>query len=121
MENISRAFEWIAVAELTLAFLLALLVAARDLAGGATALITYRRSRQIFGRGVLVSVEILVAADLIRTVAVQPTIQNVAVLGLIVVVRILLSFALDIEIDGVLPWRKHQVPGQDAGSEKSSA
>jgi uncharacterized membrane protein len=56
-----------------------------------------------------VGLEVLVAADLIRTVAVQPTIQNVAVaaIGLIVVVRILPSFALDVEIDGVLPWRKH--------------
>jgi uncharacterized membrane protein len=55
-----------------------------------------------------VSLEILVAADLIRTVAVQPTLENIAVLGLIVVVRVLLSFSLDIEIDGVLPWRKGQ-------------
>ena len=46
------------------------------------------------------------AADLIRTLAVQPTIASIGVLGLIVVIRTLLGFSLDVEIDGVLPWRK---------------
>jgi uncharacterized membrane protein len=62
-----------------------------------------------------VSLEILVAADLIRTVAVQPTLENIAVLGLIVVVRTILSFALDVEIDGVLPWRKAELSARDDG------
>jgi hypothetical protein len=48
----------------------------------------------------------LVAADLIRTVAVAPTLQNVAVLGIIVLIRTFLSFSLQVEIDGVLPWRQ---------------
>ena len=68
--------------------------------------VTYRRGRRIFGRGLRISLEVLVAADLIRTVAVQPTLWNVGVLGAIVIVRTLLGFALDVEIDGVLPWRK---------------
>jgi uncharacterized membrane protein len=62
------------------------------------------------------SLEILVAADLIRTVAVQPTIENIGVLALIVAVRTLLSFALDVEIDGVLPWRRGQAQTPDTGS-----
>ena len=108
MEDISRAFEWIAVAALVVALPLAVLAVARDLVRGASPRSTYQRGRGIFGRGILVSLEVLVAADLIRTVAVQPTIRNVSVLGLIVIVRTVLSFALDIEIDGVLPWRKRQ-------------
>jgi hypothetical protein len=52
----------------------------------------------------LLALEILVAADLIRTVAVAPTLVNVAVLGLIVLIRTFLSFSLQIEIDGVPPW-----------------
>lgn len=108
MEHISRAFEWIAVGVLVLAFTLALLAAARDVFQGMAPDVTYRRGREIFGRGLLVSLEILVAADLIRTVAVQPTIENIGVLGLIVVVRTLLSFALDVEIEGVLPWRRRE-------------
>lgn len=108
METISRAFEWIAVAVLILAFFLTLIGVTRDLRSGASAGATYRRGREILGRGILVGLEVLVAADLIRTLAVQPTIENIGVLGLIVVVRILLGFALDVEIDGVLPWRERE-------------
>jgi uncharacterized membrane protein len=115
MEKISRAFEWIAVGELILAFLAALAGVARDLLRGASPLATFHHWRAIFGRGVLVALEILVAADLIRTVAVEPTLENIAVLGLIVVVRTLLSFSLDIEIDGVLPWRKGELSARDDG------
>lgn len=114
MEHISRAFEWIAVAVLILAFLLGLVAAARELIRGAAAGRIYRRGREIFGRGILLGLEVLVAADLIRTVAVQPTLENVGVLGVIVVVRTLLSFALDVEIDGVLPWRAGQSRARDA-------
>lgn len=114
MEDISRAFEWIAVAVLIVAFSLAVFAVTRDLVRGEAASITYRRGREIFGRGLLIGLEVLVAADLIRTVAVQPTITNVGVLGLIVVVRTLLSFALSVEIDGVLPWRKRALGATDA-------
>ena len=115
MTEISRAFEWIAVAVLILAFSLAVLAVTRDLVRGAAASITYRQGRRIFGRGLLISLEVLVAADLIRTVAVEPTITNVGVLGVIVLVRTLLVFSLDVEIDGVLPWRKRALGATDAG------
>ena len=60
---------------------------------------------------VLFALEILVAADLIRTVAVAPTLANVAVLGLIVLIRTFLSFSLEIEIEGVPPWRRLATSG----------
>lgn len=113
MENISRAFEWIAVGVLILAFLLAAGQVTRDLLRGGSLHAAYLGWRAIFGRGILVSLEVLVAADLIRTVAVQPTLQNIGVLALIVIVRILLSFSLDVEIDGVLPWRKGRRPARN--------
>jgi uncharacterized membrane protein len=115
MENIARAFEWVAVGELVVAFIAAFAFVARDLLSRATWRVAFNRWRGIFGRGILVGVEILVAADLIRTVAVQPTLENVGTLGLIVGVRILLSFSLDIEIDGVLPWRQGQPSPHDDG------
>ena len=114
MEDISRAFEWIAVAVLIVAFSLAVLAVVRDLVRAEAAGITYRRGRTTFGRGLLISLEILVAADLVRTVAVQPTIRSVGVLGVIVLVRTLLVFSLDVEIDGVLPWRKRALGVTDA-------
>ena len=54
----------------------------------------------------LLGLEILVAADLIKTVAVATTIENVGVLGLIVLIRTFLSFSLEVEIEGTLPWRR---------------
>ena len=54
----------------------------------------------------LLGLEILVAADLITTVAVAPTLRNVAVLGLIVLIRTFLSVSLQVEIDGRVPWRR---------------
>jgi uncharacterized membrane protein len=71
----------------------------------------YKLMRQGFGGVVLLSLEVLVAGDLIRTVAVAPTLDNVIVLGLIVLIRTFLSFSLEIEIDGDLPWRKALVSG----------
>jgi uncharacterized membrane protein len=60
----------------------------------------------VFGRSILLALEFLVAADIIRTVAVEPSLENVAVLGLIVLIRTLLSFSLEVEIDGTWPWRR---------------
>ena len=54
----------------------------------------------------LLGLEVLVAADLVRTVAISPTLDNVLVLGLIVVIRTFLSFSLETEIEGVAPWRR---------------
>jgi hypothetical protein len=53
----------------------------------------------------------LVAADLVRTVAVATTVENVVILGLIVLIRTVLSFSLEIEIEGVAPWRRAMVGG----------
>ena len=65
----------------------------------------YRRLRQDMGRGILLGLELLVAADIIRTVAVAPTLENVSVLGLNVLIRTFLSMALQIELDGRWPWQ----------------
>jgi uncharacterized membrane protein len=69
----------------------------------------YRRFRQQLGRSILLGLELLVAADIIRTVAVTPTLTSVAVLAGIVVIRTFLSFSLELEITGRWPWQK-QLP-----------
>ena len=71
----------------------------------------YLALRQAFGGTLLLGLEVLVAADLIRTVAVAPTLDNVLVLGLIVVIRTFLSFSLETEIEGVAPWRRALATG----------
>ena len=64
----------------------------------------YRALRRRIGRGILLGLELLVAGDIIRTVAIEPTFSSVGVLGLIVLVRTFLSFALEIELTGRWPW-----------------
>lgn len=74
---------------------------------------TYRRYRQQLGRSILLGLELLVAADIIRTVAVRPTLTSVAVLAGIVLIRTFLSFSLELEITGRWPWqnRPDRSPG----------
>jgi uncharacterized membrane protein len=74
----------------------------------------YLTLRGAFGGTLLLGLEVLVAADLVRTVAVAPTLDNVLVLGLIVVIRTFLSFSLEIEIEGVVPWRRALASGAGA-------
>lgn len=66
----------------------------------------YRTYRQEVGKAVLLGLEFLVAADIIRTVAVEPTFQSVGVLAIIVAVRTFLSFTLDVELQGRWPWQQ---------------
>ena len=67
---------------------------------------TYETYRRRLGRSILLGLEFLVAADIIRTVAVTPTFASVGVLGLIVLIRTFLSFSLELEITGRWPWQK---------------
>ncbi len=66
---------------------------------------SYRQLRHSIGRGILLGLEFLVAGDIIRTVAITPTFVSVGVLGLIVVIRTFLSFALEVELTGHWPWQ----------------
>lgn len=108
---VAQLFEVIAAAVLMVGLLFAAVVSLRLWARSRSGDSAYKLMRQTFGGVVLLSLEILVAGDLIRTVAVAPTLDNVIVLGLIVLIRTFLSFSLEIEIDGVPPWRKALVSG----------
>lgn len=65
----------------------------------------YSAYRQSLGRAILLGLELLVAGDIIRTVAVAPTLENMAVLACIVAIRTFLSFSLELEISGRWPWQ----------------
>lgn len=72
---------------------------------------SYTQYRQTIGRAILLGLELLVGGDIIRTVAVAPTLENVAVLGGIVLIRSFLSLSLELELEGRWPWqRKIQEP-----------
>ena len=70
----------------------------------------YRHFRRQLGRSILLGLELLVAADIIRTVAVTPTLSSVLVLALIVAIRTFLSFSLELEITGRWPWQNAEPP-----------
>ena len=108
MDYVSRGFEVAGVVVLVIGFVSGIGRAVHAYATG-HAEASYTVMRRYFGRSILLGLEILVAADLIRTVAVDPTWQNVVVLGLIVLIRTFLSFSLEVEMDGVWPWRRWQL------------
>jgi uncharacterized membrane protein len=64
--------------------------------------------RSNLGRAILLGLEFLVAADIINTVAIEPTLQSLAVLGGIILIRTFLSFSLEVEIEGRWPWDRHK-------------
>jgi uncharacterized membrane protein len=119
MDHVTQAFEIVGVAVLVVGFIVGFVRALAARLGGTTEGV-YVMIRSYFGRSILLGLEVLVAADLIRTVAVEPTMQNVLVLGLIVLIRTFLSFSLEIEIDGVVPWRRWRLPAKDASAAAES-
>jgi uncharacterized membrane protein len=64
----------------------------------------YVRLRRNLGRPILVGLEVLIVADIVRTIIVDQTLESVGVLAVIVIIRILLSFSLEVEMDGMWPW-----------------
>ena len=106
MEDFARWIEWIGVAILVVSLVLTIFRAAVAFLKKTSASDVYVSSRSFLGRGILLGLEVLIAADLIRTVAVAPTLDNAFTLGIIVLIRTFLSFSLDVEITGQLPWRQ---------------
>jgi uncharacterized membrane protein len=111
MEDAAAVFEVLGAVVLVAGLVLAAVLAARVLRRSRRGREAFLTLRETFGGALLLSVEILVAADLIRTVAVTPSLTDVAVLGLIVLIRTFLSFSLEIELEGVPPWRRALVTG----------
>ena len=67
----------------------------------------YHELRSTIGRSILLGLELLVAADIINTVAIEPSLESLAVLAGIVLIRTFLSFSLEVEIEGRWPWQRH--------------
>jgi uncharacterized membrane protein len=77
--------------------------------------VAYQNLRRNLGRVILLGLEILIIGDIVRTIVVEPTINSVLVLAIIVVIRIVLSFALEVEIDGRWPWSQQRGPEPSDG------
>ncbi|WP_205789345.1 DUF1622 domain-containing protein [Microbacterium sp. CPCC 204701] len=103
---VAVAFEAIGAAAMIIGFAVALVLGARSLLrgkGGQTAFTTLRTT---LGGAILLGLEVLVAADLIRTITSKPSLEDATILFVVVVIRTILSISIQIEIDGTLPWRR---------------
>ena len=111
MLGLAQAFEIVAALTLLVGLIWSVALTIRNYRLNHDGKGAYKTMRQSFGGAILLGLEILVAGDLIRTVAVYPTLENVGVLAIIVLIRTVLSFSLEIEIEGVPPWRRALVSG----------
>ena len=105
LEHVGTAIDVVGVGVMVIGALAAtwLAATARRRAPGSGIYEPYRRN---LGRSILLGLEFLVAADLIKTVAVTPTFTSVGVLAIIVLIRTFLSWSLQLEIDGRWPWQR---------------
>lgn len=99
------AMEIVAVAIIVAGLASGLLRFAIEAAGQSTRAEAYHRFKVWMGRTLLLGLEILVAADVVNTVALEPTLNSVLALGLLVVIRTFLGWSLVVEIDGRWPWQ----------------
>jgi uncharacterized membrane protein len=105
MELVVKGFEVAGVSILGFGALAALVSAAIAAWRGDRAT-AYARARQRVGQAILLGLEVLIIADIVQTITIDPTTESALILGLIVLVRTFLSFSLEIELEGVVPWRR---------------
>jgi len=105
-ELVTEWFEVLGVVAMVLGFVFAFVIAGRAWTRTRDGSSAFRTLRETMGAVILLGLEILVAADLVKTVTSSPSLTDAAVLGMIVLIRTVLSLSIQIEIDGVLPWRK---------------
>ncbi|HKH50912.1 MAG TPA: DUF1622 domain-containing protein [Mycobacterium sp.] len=110
-ERATQAFEVLGVLSMVVGFLFAFVLAVvawKRTGNGSRAFKTLRDS---LGGAILLGLELLVAADIVKTVTSTPSLTDAAVLGMIVLIRTVLSITIEIEVDGVAPWRKALTTG----------
>lgn len=109
IEYVGTALEVLAVSVIVIGVAYATIMALSGMAkssfGPGDSDIGHRSYRQRLGRTLILGLEILVAADVVRTVALEPTFQNVGILGLLVLIRTFLSWSLTVELEGRWPWQ----------------
>lgn len=115
--------EWVDVAGVILIALGLILTTVRFLvqfrANGTQA---YERYREGLGRTLLLGLEFLVAADVIKTVAITPTFRSVGILAIIVLIRTFLSWSLELELEGRWPWQGRSARNEGpAGNERGTS
>lgn len=116
---ITRMIEVGGIAVIVLGILGASVVIVRQVLQGRSPTDAFNLYRSSIGRAILLGLEFLVAADIISTVAIEPTLESLMILGGIVLIRTFLSFSLEVEIEGRWPWDRHK--GEQAVSPTAPA
>lgn len=110
IELVGGCFEIAGVVVLVIGTLFAFAAFVTGLLRQGTTPSIYQALRRNVGKAILMGLELLVAADIVRTVAIDPTFVTVGVLGLIVLIRTFLSWSLEVEINGAWPWQHARAP-----------
>jgi uncharacterized membrane protein len=103
---VAIAFEAIGALAMVVGFVTAVVLGARSFGRGEGGSTAFSILRTTLGAAILLGLEVLVAADLIRTITSKPSMEDALILGIIVLIRTVLSMSIQIEIEGVLPWRR---------------
>jgi uncharacterized membrane protein len=119
MELVVHGFEVLGVVILAIGSVVALVNASLPLLRGGR--FAYQRARQGIGRAVLLGLEVLIIADIVETITIEPTTESALVLATIVLVRTFLSFSLEIELEGVVPWRRAATTGPRADDDEAES
>lgn len=104
--NVAIVFEAAGALAMIIGALIAIVLGVRTLVRGEGGSAAFTTLRTTFGGAILLGLEVLVAADLIRTITSKPSLEDAVILGIIVLIRTILSISIQIEIEGVLPWRR---------------
>ncbi len=104
--DVAKVVEAVGVAIMVLGGLAALLAYVAAVVDAGRRGEAYPQLRERLARAILLGLEVLIIGDIVRTIVVDPTMESVAVLGVIVVIRIVLSFALEVEVEGTWPWSR---------------
>ncbi len=105
-ETVTVTFEVIGVAAMALGILVSVGLGTRAWVRSRDGRVAFKTLRDSIGLSILLGLEILVAADLVRTVTSTPSLNDAAVLGIVVLIRTILSLSLQVEIDGIAPWKR---------------
>lgn len=114
VEAIAQGFEVVGIAIITIGGVIGIVRAVFTARSSDS---FYDSARAGFARPLLLGLGVLVAADIIETITVDRSLESTAALGLLVLIRVILSFSLEIETDGLLPWRKAQLEAEQAAAE----
>ncbi len=103
---VATGFEAVGALAMVIGFVIALVLGVRSLRRGEGGSTAFSVLRTTLGSAILLGLEVLVAADLIRTITSKPSMEDALILGVIVLIRTILSMSIQIEIEGTLPWRR---------------